>query len=200
MELSYAKVTCSRHDVPSCEEAFRIHRALYLFEIFSHIFGKPSHDAAFGEFFEYCPPWEIEEFFRVYQFFKHQFNAYADSGLRSRYSGRVQMGHIKRDSPTTTSSVSTAHTYLFWGLERALTIFHQSTIKLPDRFDIHYLPESVLRDINVRQNIHDLREGLLPDFRRAFDQHDESGPSLCWRWMHDQRDGYILEEDEWFRD
>lgn len=204
MESSYAKVTCRGHDVLSRKEAFRIRRAFYRFEIFSHIFGgsyniQCPQSNIFKAFFSEWPPWEIEEFFCVHQFLQHRFNAYTDSGLRSWYPGKVRMGQVKRNSPTTSSSASAAHTNLFKGLELARDIFHQRTIRRFNPYEICNLPARVLRESMCSSSIA-LRESMLPSFRRALDKHDELGPSFCWAWVHDQRDEHLMEKDEWFRD
>jgi hypothetical protein len=203
VEANYSKVTCRGHNVPSREEAFRIHRAFYRFELYSRIFGPRAlvlghRGSLWDTFFIDWPPWEIEEFFCVYQFLQHQFKARNDSPFRSWYGKNVRLRGMRRCGPTTSAGSPPTYTNLYMGLEQANKIFDRWTVRYTYMDEVEDLPAKVVHD--CMQSRATLRGALLPTFQRAHERRDETSPSFCWRWLHDHHDHFLLDDFEWFRD
>ncbi len=66
------------------------------------------------------------------------------------------------------------------GLELAKRIIKQCTIRDISPYEIQDLPRRLLEDRKETDSIA-LRKPMLPE------KHDETGPSICCKWVHDQR-------------
>ena len=67
-------------------------------------------------------------------------------------------------------------------------------MRCTDIDEVEDLPEMVI-DCHLESD-DALRTSMLSSFQRTHERQDETSPSFCWRWIHDQHDDFLAKDME----